>query len=347
MLIFLIFLLGIIFIQIYPAKENTFHFNYCSPKQTASINGIFTILIFLSHASQYVILDGSLDAPYLTMRTYMAQLVVVSFLFFSGFGIMESIKKKGQSYIKSILTTRLFKVWYHFAIALLPYVVVNFIFNRNYGRYKTVFSFTGYTSIGNSNWYMLVTFALYIIVFLAFMFARNHLISGVFLVFVLTFLFAFWEWNMGLASRYYNTIFCFPAGMLFSMMKPSFDKYVMKNDAFWMGTFCLFFGAFYYFSTFRNTSLIHYNVFSILAVFLIILLTMKIKITNPALNWFGNHVFSVFMLQRIPMIILKEMGYAHHTYGFIITSFVVTIFLSMVFDELMKYLDSLIFSYSH
>ena len=58
MLIFLIVLLGIIFINIYPVKENTFHSDYCSPKQTAAINGIFTILIFLSHASQYVILDG-------------------------------------------------------------------------------------------------------------------------------------------------------------------------------------------------------------------------------------------------------------------------------------------------
>lgn len=343
MLIFLIMLIGIIFIDINPAKENTFHTDYCGPKQTSAINGIFTILIFLSHASQYVTLDGTLDAPYLTMRKYMAQLVVVSFLFFSGFGIMESIKKKRQSYVKSILTNRLFKVWYHFAIALLPYIAVNYIFARNYGLYKTIFSFTGYTSIGNSNWYMLVTFALYVIVFLAFTLSKKHPLPGVFLVFVLTFVFSFWEWKMGLASRYYNTIFCFPAGMLFSMMKPYFDKYVMKNDMLWAGTFTIFFGVFYYFSTFRNASLIHYNLFSILAVILIMLFTMKVKITNNILNWFGSHVFSVFILQRIPMIILKEMGYTDHTYGFIITAFIITIFMSIVFDKIMNHLDSIIF----
>ena len=66
----------------------------------------------------------------------------------------------------------------------------------------------------------------------------------------------------------------------------------------------------------------------------IVMITMKVKITNPVLEWFGNHVFSVYILQRIPMILLSRYGVAdRHKYEFMIASIIVTVFLAEIFDR--------------
>ena len=102
MLVFVFTLIVLICSGLSVAKKNEFYSDYCSPKNTNTINAIFSILIFLSHAVTYVKLDGVLDAPYFEFRSFLGQLVVVTYLFFSGFGIMESIKKKGTPYVKAM-----------------------------------------------------------------------------------------------------------------------------------------------------------------------------------------------------------------------------------------------------
>lgn len=343
MIFLLIILIAVLFYNIKVTPQGEFHSDYSSPRQTATINGIFTLLIFFSHASQYVKLGGFLDEPYLAFRQYIGQLVVASFLFFSGFGMMESISKKGHDYVKSIPTKRFFKVWYHFAIALLLFLAVDIIFKRGYSLKAILLSFTGLTAIGNSNWYMFVTFAMYIIIYASFMICRKHKELGVVLVLALTVAFSVFENKIGLADRYYNTIFCMPFGMIFSLIKPYFDKAVMKNDVLYAISFSMIFAGYYYFSSNRNDSIIHHNIFAILAVILIMIITMKVKIGNAILDFFASHIFSFFILQRIPMIILTELGFNDHKYAFIIVSFIATICLTLVFDYFMDKTDKLIY----
>lgn len=343
MVFILVILIAVLFYNIKVTGEGEYHTDYSAPKQTATINGIFTLLIFFSHASQYIKLDGYLDDPYLAFRKYIGQLVVASFLFFSGFGMMESINKKENDYVKSIPTKRFFKVWYHFAVALLMYLVVAIIFKRNYPIQNILLSFTGFKSIGNSNWYMFVTFAMYVIIYIAFMIGRKHKAIGLTLVFALTIAFVIFEKKIGLEQRYYNTIFCLPFGMLFSVIKPYFDKIVMKNDLFYFISTGAVFLAYYIFEHYRAKSIIIHNIFAILAVILIMMITMKVKIGNAILDFFGNHIFSFFILQRIPMIILDEMNFSRHKYAFIIVSFVATLCLTIIFDKLMEKTDKLIY----
>lgn len=343
MIIFMIIIIGTLFLGMKVSPQGEFFNDYSGKKQTATINGIFTILIFLSHASQYLILEGAVDESYLTMNEFLGQLVVAPFLFFSGYGIMESINKKGIDYVKKIPKNRFFKVWYHFALALIPFIILSFVFERNYTLSHILLSFTGYRAVGNSNWFMLVTFAMYIIVFVSFMICKNHKILGIVLTFALTGAFIFLEYKLGLETRYYNTILCFPAGMAFSMIKPYFDKFVMKSDTIWYitaGATALLFIAIKQIIT-RN---IFYNLFSIIFIVLLMLLAMKIKISNQILDFFGNHIFSFFILQRIPMIILSEIGYTEHKYAFIVVSFICTVLITVLFDWLMRKTDKLIYS---
>lgn len=77
---------------------------------------------------------------------------------------------------------------------------------------------------------------------------------------------------------------------------------------------------------------------------IIVELSMKIKIGNNILHWFGTHVFSVYILQRLPMMVLRHLGFAGHRYAFIIISFAVTVVLAVWFDFAMKKLDGILFS---
>ena len=173
-LVFVFILIVLICSGLSVAKKNEFYSDYCSPKNTNTINAIFSILIFLSHAVTYVKLDGILDSPYFEFRSFLGQLVVVTYLFFSGFGIMESIKKKGTPYVKAMPLNRFFKLWYHFAIVILLYTVVSVgIAGKKYSIFHWLLSFTGLKAIGNSNWYLFVTFALYIIVIVSFLVFRK------------------------------------------------------------------------------------------------------------------------------------------------------------------------------
>ena len=169
MIFFVIILIAIICIGIEVAPKDSFFDDYCSRRQTATINGIFSLFIFLSHASQYIHLGGVLDNPYIALRRYMGQLVVATFLFYSGYGIMESITKKGTPYVKQIPNHRLFKVWYHYAIVVALFLLVDLIFQRPYKATAIIFSLTAYTSVGNSNWYIFITFTMYLIILASFM----------------------------------------------------------------------------------------------------------------------------------------------------------------------------------
>lgn len=344
MLVFIFILIALICSGMTVAKKDEFFNDYCSPKNTNTINAIFSVLIFLSHVVTYIELDGVLDAPYFKFQAFHGQLVVVTYLFFSGFGIMESIKKKGIDYVKAMPVNRLFKLWYHFAIVILLFTVVSVGIARNrYPISRWLLSFTGLKSIGNSNWYMFVTFVLYIIVIFSFLIFKKSRILALGCVGVLCVGFVVVEKKAGLGTVFYNTVLCFPLGMFFSLIKPYIDKIFMKNDIFWFVGFSVSVVLFAYFSQNRNQSFLFYVLFTFFALAVIVLFMMKVNIKSSVLDWFGQHIFSFFILQRIPMILLKCFGYNKDGYFFIILSFFATVFLSVIFDSFTDKLDSIIF----
>ena len=129
MAIFLAIVLLIVFVDMKTAKNGEFFSSYISRQQSTAINGLFTLLVFLSHVSSYIKTGGIFDKPYLSFKSYMLQMVVVPFLFYSGYGIMESIKKKGMSYVKEIPKKRFLKVLVHFDIVVVAFILMKNITN--------------------------------------------------------------------------------------------------------------------------------------------------------------------------------------------------------------------------
>lgn len=72
--------------------------------------------------------------------------------------------------------------------------------------------------------------------------------------------------------------------------------------------------------------------------------TMKIKIGNPVLSMFGRHVFSVYILQHIPMTVLKILGFAGNVFVYFFLCLAVTLLMATAFDAVMKKLDAKLFT---
>ncbi len=344
MLIFILILVAILCAGMKASGKNTFYADYLSPKNTTTINAIFSVLIFLSHSVQYVTMNGPLDTPYFQLRAFLSQTVVVTYLFFSGYGIMESIKKKGVVYVKGMPFNRFFKLWYQFALMILMFLAVNLYIHREFTAFEAIFAFTGYTSIANSNWYMFVTFLMYIFIIVSFLIGGKRKWIGLALTSLFTVGYvALMIRTEHLELRYYDTILCFPLGMIYSMLKPRIDRLLMKNDVVWGCAFTALIVLFMYFSENRTETVYHRLTFLAIAPVLVSFFMMKVQISSTILDWFGRHIFSFFMLQRIPMLILKYHGYSKDPMFFIVASFFATVLISTVFDACIERLDRLIF----
>lgn len=344
MILFLILLAGIVLLESRAAGEGEFFLDYMDKERTAAINGIFTLLIFLSHASGYLKLTGPLDAPYLSIQRYLGQAVVVSFFFYSGYGMMEAIRRRGMSYVRGIPFRRFFRVFSHMCLAVLLYVAVDLALGRELKPLDVLLAFPGWTSIGNSSWYVFAILSLYLIVFVSFLLSRGNVYFGAALTTALSILFVFWQMRMDRDPWTYNTVILFPAGMLFSLGKPLFEKVMAKNDVLTFTAFACLLTAYLFFDARRNAGIKYYSLWAILFMLLIVTLTLKFSVGNHILRWFGTHVFSFYILQRIPFMILSHLGYQSSPLLFTAVSFFFTVALATLFDFATGKLDALLYS---
>ncbi len=201
--------------------------DYLSFDTTNAIKGIFIALVFIKHATPYVLNSGYvfddsfLSHAFLFVNSQVGQWIVAMFLFYSGYGIMESIKKKGASYIDSIPRKRILTTLVNFDIAVALFAVLALLFHKDYSSKEYLLSFTGWESVGNSNWYIFVIMLCYLIAYLCFRFRvpigkegaypyKAILCFSLLAISVIVLSYVKPSW-------WYDTMLCFGAGILYSV----------------------------------------------------------------------------------------------------------------------------------
>ena len=319
-------------------KLNSFNEEYMSRDSTTAIKGIFVILVFFSHFRSYVDLGEHWYNYYFgTICSWIGQLMVVMFLFYSGYGIVKQIQKQiGGGYIKSFLKHRFLPVWIQFAICICFFIILDVAMGliAEYNGLQIALSFTGWTSIGNSNWFMFVTFALYILVYLSFRFLNfkdikwNIVIFSVLSCILVVILYIFKE------SHWWNTLLCFPLGMWYGYYNDKVEAFMKRPKNYWLTAVPLvlaFLAAWFVHLRVRNLGKA-YIILSLLFALVVVAVTMKIQIGNSVLNFFGKHVFSIYILQRIPMMIFQDV--ITNVYLNFVVCFLLTIAIAVGFDFL-------------
>lgn len=328
--------------KIYGVKQ--FNREYISRENTNAVKGIFVFLIFMSHFLQYYTPVGPFDRQYMAIRLFLGQLVVVMFWFYSGYGIYESVKRRDITYIKGFPKNRILKTLFHLDLALLFYIIRNLIMGVPMKLPNVLLSLFGWSTVGNSNWFMFVVLVLYLIVYVSFLLFRKNKEMALVTTTLLTVAYIIIMYNFTDKELYwYNTALCFPIGLWYSYFKEKINAFVMKNDIIYHIVLAVVF-ALFMLTHFNKLPITVYIIWTVLFTLLVVLITMKLKIGNKVLYWLGNHVFSIYIFQRLPMsIFVRFENIASNRYLFFILSFVVTAIIAELFDRGVAALDKVLF----
>lgn len=324
------------------APVNGFNTGYLSRRDTTAVKGIFVLMVFMSHFTQYYRMSTAFDNPYNWLKSNSGQTVVVMFLLYSGYGIYESVKKKGTDYIKSFPKNRCLKTLLHLDAAVLIYLVFDLLTGQKVTLPNLLLSFVAWKGIGNSNWFMFLIIVQYVLVFISFTVFRKKKINALILETVLSVLF------MVVVQRFkqpwwYNTALCFPLGMWFSFFKDKIEKAVMKNNITYAAAFAVTAGIFLL-GYLKRREFVFYEIWMLTFALVIVLVTMKVSFGNKVLEWLGNHVFSIYIFQRIPMIFFEDISaVSGNRYLYFAVCFIITLVISGLFDKVTGIVDGKIF----
>ena len=312
-------------------RRDLSHGEALSIEQCNAIKGISILLVFISHASQYVTTSGytySLvgDDVFLQIKAAIGQLCVVMFFFYSGYGTEWSIEKKGKQYVKDMPRRRVLTTLVNFDIAVVIFVITNLLLGIEMSVSRVAMSLFAWDSVGNSEWYIFDILSLYVITYITSIVATSKRMRFC-LLFSMTLLLLLALYILK-GSWWYNTILAYPAGVFMAMNKERLVK--LMTNHFWPILFGLAV-LFFVLIEFKKSNVIIYNAASVAFAFMVVALTFKIRIQNRFLVWLGVQLFPLYIYQRLPMLTINELYPSmvrFYPLLFIFSSFIITILIT-------------------
>lgn len=323
-------------------KINDYNDEYLAKESTSAINGIFVALVFFNHFSQYINEWNKIDS-FLFLRFFyiLGECVVSTFLFYSGYGMMEQIKKDKNQYLKKLITRRLPSLFIKFAVCVLLYVVLGFAMKQELTLKKILLSLIGYASVGNSAWYIFYMLFMYIAIYISFRFMKNEKIA-IAILFLITFFYTLIMYQLKRDSAaYYLVSFVLPSGLVYSKYKEKITDFIKSHYVL-----CFISSFVLYVASFGIRHLFHlqgwaYSITAICFMFIVLTISLKIKFQNKILNFLGKYVFEIYILQRLPMIILNPIynkGVELNQLYSCLVYFFCCLIITIIFAIIVKYL---------
>lgn len=312
--------------------------DYMSVEKTMSIKGIFILIVFFSHFNSYVTFSSPVETYYVKIFQHIGQAMVTLFLFYSGYGVMESIKKKKMAYVHKIPVTRILGTYFRFDIAVLIFIIVQTILGKTFPVSQYLLSFTGWDAVGNSNWYIFAVIVAYLITFIAFEICRDKgkFYPAAVLVTAGCFAYIFVLYFFDLKDGYwFDTIICYACGVWYSLLRDKFEKIINKNLALYIvfflgtaaGTLC--------FLMKRSSGFVYTELYMLFFTAFVVIMSMRISFHNKILMWCGKNLFGLYIMQRIPMIIFKAVGVADfNVYLYFVLCVIVTVPVAWAFEKI-------------
>lgn len=282
-------------------------------ERTDAIKGIFILLVFQSHSLKYICkcgyqFDALGDSLFYSFFMGFTQLVVVMFLFYSGYGVCESFKRKGLVYAKKMPRHRLLGTLLNYDVAVVIFVIVSLLLGISISLKQGLVALTSWDTVGIDNWYIFVILLCYLMSYLALRFGSLKLEHRALLLLALCLLCVFTLSHFK-TERWYNTLLCYPLGFLYSTFKAPIEAFLKKH--YWpvlsilvvsmLGIFAIFM-----MHVLPNLYQLPYNVFCMIFAMIVVMVTMKVGICNPFLIWAGTHLFPIFIYMRLPMIFMQS-----------------------------------------
>lgn len=330
-------------IMLYGIRFSSYHSDYITPESTNAIKGVFAVIILYSHLRGYIVLSDSIsDQAYLFAVKGFGQFMVAPFLFYSGFGIMESTRKKPQ-YFKHFPRNRILKTLLHFDIAILAFLALMTILGYRYPLVNYLTCWFGWKSIGNSNWFIFDILALYSLTYIAYILLKatanglqaKHICLATSILSIALWIFLRLS---GKDTYWYDTILTYPLGMWYSLYRTPIESLLIrkKPSILILAGICTIFVVWHY-VFFHDPS----GIGSCLFCMLVVCSSTKIRINNAILQWLGEHAFSIYIIQRLPMNLFQFFGWNESPYLFALISIPTVLVSAHLFNRLLAKADSI------
>ena len=315
---------------------DAFFKDYMSLENTGSIKGIFVWIIIFCHKMEYGIEKKYI---FILIIKNLHQNMVAMFLFYSGFGIYESFKKKGIDYSRSLLNKSII-LFLKAQIIILLYLIINiFVVKNKITLNRYLLSIIFYKCLGNSNWFAFTIIVLYLYSYISFRFIKN-IKFGIIIITHICILHIIFVYNLFYRKKVLpvETTLCFISGFLYSLIYNYTDKIILRSDIVYFGI--LSFIIYIYYNFYYTYTILYRSIRNISFSFIVILISMKVQFKNDFLKFLNSHSFSIYLLQRISMIIVyRKKLFINNNFIQISFEFTSTFFLASLFDKYTAFID--------
>lgn len=320
-------------------KRTGFYDDYIDKKQCNAIKGIFIMCVFISHVIPYILQKDNpsshwYDLSFSFINGHLGQLIVSSFLFYSGYGVFESIKNKGDEYIKGFPRKRILNTLLNFDVAVITFALMCLLLNIKFTISRFLLSLIAWDSIYNSNWYIFIILICYLFTYIIIsLFGKGKkalwYLLGFYILYILIISFC-------KPTYWYSTILTYWSGCVFSYYKEQIDIFLKKRYLFSLSLLIILMILLHVFPE-KSCFGIIYNCKSIVFAVVIVMITMKVKISNTPLIWLGIHLFPIYIYQRIPMIFFQKVflfSIIEYKYTYIAICAIITFIIAALYKKI-------------
>ncbi len=319
--------------------------SYISINQSRNIEGIFVILIFMGHVFWNFNSFTPLDVHYLSFWSHLNQAVVAMFMFYSGFGLTQSVKTKGIGYLKALPKKRIFPLLFKYWISFFIFLMIRFLISNPPDPKTLLPAFIGWEDIGNYGWFVFVIVSLYVIFGLSFFIAfktgnkRFVLLRGAVVLTALSLLYIVLLRFPGHRGKWvYDTVLIFSLGSWYSVTKEKCECFLESNLRYILALLvCV--SCYILTAIFRDLLFLIHEIFMFCFTLIIILITIKIQIKSKILEFFGNLAFPMILFQGSSFAVFTHFKINTSPLLYVVLSFILTVLLSVLFDKAYGYVS--------
>jgi len=288
-------------------------------KSTTIFKGGLSILIVLHH------LQYEVSIPYFNVFKHFGAPAVSIFFFLSGYGLMSSYIKKGNSYLDNFWGKRFGKILLPFVITTLLYLSLDY-FDKgvcNVNLWNDLI-YKGYTPLPYS-WFVFTILLFYIGFYFVFILKNITTRGKLIFLFCLTFLYILVVKEILEYDRaWWVSVLAFPVGLLYKFRESTIN--ILRNTLFrrFLGivvvsVVCAVF-------ILLKIELLYALVYMLIPVIVVLLMQLGTIPKSKFLMYLGNISYEIYLLHGIWIYLLRGKNiYIASDYIYVVLVLVVTI----------------------
>lgn len=296
--------------------------------QVNNLKGVLAILIILYH------LTNIGHVTFLSPFDFWGAPIVSLFLCISGYGLLASYQKKGDSYLNNFIPSKIWRIVFPLLLVTAVYLIFEYLDKQMFpeGIFQNLFLY-GITPLPFS-WYAYAIIGFYLLFYLVFLNSKLGLYLKLFILLLLTVAFIFMLRNLGYGREWWICALAFPTGMYYKLFEDKLLKLTkhQKWPLLIVPSICVLLLLIVK-SKMELLFPLAYVIIPIALVYLVSFISLK----NKVLLFLGSISYEIYLLHGAWMFLLRgKTIHLDNDYIFSISVVLFSIISAFIFNQLEK-----------